>query len=74
LRVDLEAIRSNYREVRRRYRGRVLSAVVKSDAYGLGLAPVVAALAEAGCRAFWVNDLEEASRVRDIAPARLSMR
>jgi len=68
LRVDLGAIRSNYLEVRRRYRGRVLSAVVKSNAYGLGLEPVVAALSAAGCRVFWVNDLAEASRLRSIAP------
>ena len=68
LRVDLGAIRSNYLEVRRRYRGRVLSAVVKSDAYGLGLEPVASALVSAGCRVFWVNDLAEASRLRSTAP------
>ncbi len=68
LRVDLDALRANYRTMRGRYAGRVLAAVVKSDAYGLGLDPVVRALVDAGCRDFWANDLEEASRVRQAAP------
>jgi alanine racemase len=68
LSVDLDAIRSNYREMRRRYRGEVLSAVVKSDAYGLGLERIVGALLEAGCCVFWANDLAEASRIRSSAP------
>lgn len=68
LRIDLGAVRSNYREMRRRYHGQVLSSVVKSDAYGLGLEPIVRTLAKAGCRDFWVNDLEEAARVRLNAP------
>ncbi|MDQ6435509.1 alanine racemase [Mesorhizobium sp. LHD-90] len=68
LRVDLGAIRSNFLEMRRRYHGQILSAVVKSDAYGLGLEPVVRALAATGCKVFWVNDLEEAARVKSVAP------
>jgi alanine racemase len=68
LSVDLDAVRSNYREIRRRYRGEVLSAVVKSNAYGLGLDRIVGALLEAGCRVFWANDLAEASRIRSLAP------
>lgn len=67
LRIDLGAIRLNYLEMRRRYQGRVLSAVVKSDGYGLGLEPLVKVLVEAGCKAFWVNDLHEAIRVRSVA-------
>jgi alanine racemase len=69
LRIDLAAVRSNYLEMRRRYRGQVLSAVLKSDAYGVGLEPVARTLMAAGCRDFWVNDLEEAARVRLNAPA-----
>lgn len=68
LRIDLGAIRSNYLEMRRRYGGQVLAAVVKSDAYGMGLDRVVQVLAEAGCRAFWVNEIDEAMRVRANAP------
>lgn len=68
LRVDLGAIRANYLEMRRRYRGRVLSAVVKSNAYGIGLEQAVRTLAAVGCRVFWTNDLEEAARVRSNVP------
>lgn len=68
LRVDLAAIRANYLEVARRYTGATLSAVVKANAYGLGLDRIVSTLAGAGCGSFWVNDLEEALRVRPNAP------
>jgi alanine racemase len=37
---------------------------VKADAYGLGLEPVVGRLAAAGCRTFFVANLEEGARVR----------
>lgn len=69
LRVDLDVVRANYAELRRRYKGAVLAAVLKSDAYGLGLEPVAAALAASGCREFWVNDLGEAARLRATVPA-----
>ena len=69
LRVDLGVVRANYTELRRRYRGAVLAAVLKSDAYGLGLEQVAAALTAGGCRDFWVNDLGEALRLRVTAPA-----
>jgi alanine racemase len=68
LSVNLAAIRANYLEMRRRYRGQVLAAVVKSDAHGMGLDRVVRTLAEAGCRAFWVNDLDEAVRLGASVP------
>lgn len=64
LKVDLGAIRANWATARGRFRGGTLSAVVKADAYGLGLAPVAQALAAAGCADFWVNDLPEAARLR----------
>jgi alanine racemase len=72
LRIDLDVVRANYAELRRRYRGTVLAAVLKSDAYGLGLEPIAAALAASGCRDFWVNDLDEARRLRaTLAGARI---
>ncbi|CAH1653207.1 alanine racemase [Chelatococcus asaccharovorans] len=67
--VDLAAVRANFAEMRRRFTGRSVTAVVKSDAYGLGLEPVVASLLAAGCDTFWVDDLDEALRVRALAPA-----
>ncbi|WP_177236119.1 alanine racemase [Albimonas pacifica] len=68
LRVDLDAIRANWAQACRLGAPGRLSAVLKADAYGLGLAPVARALAEAGCAAFWVNDLDEAQRLLAVAP------
>jgi len=68
LEIDLGKIRANYRLLRQFYRGKIVSAVVKTDAYGLGIEPVVGALAREGCDHFWVANLSEASRVRAKAP------
>ena len=38
--------------------------MVKANAYGLGLEPVTAKLAKAGCKTFFVADIAEARRVR----------
>ena len=40
--------------------------MVKADAYGLGAEPVVKALAEAGCRRFYVAWPEEGAEVRRV--------
>ncbi len=40
------------------------AAVVKANAYGMGLEPVTTKLANAGCKTFFVADLTEARRVR----------
>src|SRR5262249_47278836 len=42
--------------------------VVKGDAYGCGLEPVVTTLARAGCKTYFVAHLSEARRVRALAP------
>ena len=44
------------------------SAVVKADAYGLGIVHVVPALWQAGCRTFFVALAEEGLRVKAVAP------
>ncbi|MBB5368855.1 MULTISPECIES: alanine racemase [unclassified Janthinobacterium] len=64
LTVDLGAVRANYRLLRETARPAVCSAVVKSDAYGLGAAQVGAALYEEGCRHFFVAHLEEGISLR----------
>lgn len=66
--IDLGAIAANWRGVAARYCGRTLSAVLKSDAYGLGLERIGTVLADAGCSSFWVNDLDEAVRLRMAVP------
>ena len=69
LTVDLGAIRRNYRTLRARLaEGTRLAAVVKADAYGLGVGPVAPALAAEGCREFFVATLDEGRAVRRIVP------
>ncbi|MGB0750192.1 MAG: alanine racemase [Magnetospiraceae bacterium] len=48
--------------------GRGCAAVVKADAYGVGLAPVARALWQAGCQDFFVALLEEGLALREILP------
>ncbi|HEV7816890.1 MAG TPA: alanine racemase, partial [Janthinobacterium sp.] len=64
LTVDLAAIRSNYRLLRERAAPAACSAVLKSDAYGLGAPAVAAALYAEGCRHFFVAHLEEGIALR----------
>jgi alanine racemase len=68
LTVRLAAIVANYRTYRRMTGPTAVAAVVKADAYGLGAARVVPALAEAGCDSFFVARLEEGIALRALAP------
>ena len=67
LTIDLEAIEENWRALSQRLLTVECGAVVKANAYGLGLEPVTARLAAAGCKTFFVADLAEARRVRSRA-------
>src|ERR1700692_3725504 len=62
--IDLAAIAANWRAMARLALTVECAAVVKANAYGLGLEQVTAALAKAGCKTFFVADLAEARRVR----------
>ncbi|SMH35877.1 alanine racemase [Azospirillum agricola] len=64
LTVDLGAVVANWIQLRDRVAPAECAAVVKADAYGLGVARVVPALRDAGCRTFVVAQLEEALAVR----------
>ncbi|HAT31030.1 MAG TPA: alanine racemase [Janthinobacterium sp.] len=64
LTVDLDAIRANYRLLRERAAPALCSAVMKSDAYGLGAAMVGGALYAEGCRHFFVAHLDEGIALR----------
>jgi alanine racemase len=64
LTIDLAAIVANWRALTRQLLTVECAAVVKANAYGLGLKPVVAALADAGCKTFFVADIAEARIVR----------
>jgi alanine racemase len=69
LTVDLHAVRANYRHLRRLGGGVECGAVLKADAYGLGMAPVAAALVAEGCHTFFTAHLDEAMRLRTLLPA-----
>jgi alanine racemase len=64
-RIDLGALRANYREARRRANGRSVIAVIKADAYGHGALPAARVLVAEGCERLAVLSIEEASRLRD---------
>lgn len=64
--IDLNAIRENKRRIETL--GRPVFAVVKNNAYNLGMEPVVTTLYEEGVRHFMVTTLEEAREVRTYAP------
>jgi alanine racemase len=64
LTIDLAAVAANWQALARQLITVECAAVVKANAYGLGLKPVVAALAKAGCKTFFVADVAEARIVR----------
>lgn len=68
LEIDLGAIARNWRRLAQRAAPARCGAPVKADAYGLGAAQVVPALARAGCRDFFFAHPGEALAVRGLAP------
>nr|WP_285765280.1 alanine racemase [Microbulbifer sp. NKW57] len=69
LTIDLGAICENYRRLNARLGPEVrCSAVVKADAYGLGVAKVAPALYREGCRDFFVATQAEGVRLGALLP------
>ncbi len=68
LTIDLDAIVRNYRTLQEQAPHSETGAVVKANAYGLGLDQVAPALARAGCKTFFVATVDEAIALRDILP------
>ncbi len=68
LAIDLAGIVSNWRLLSQLVAPASCAAVVKADAYGLGAAAVATALADAGCRRFFVASLDEALSLRAALP------
>jgi alanine racemase len=69
LTVDLDAIIANWRKLEETAVPAECGAVVKADGYGCGAAQVSRALAAAGCKTFFVANVEEARAVREAAPS-----
>ncbi len=67
LTINLAAIEANWHTLCHCAPASECAAVVKANAYGLGLGPVAARLAEAGCKTFFVADLAEARCLRACA-------
>jgi len=68
LEISLPAICANYRLLKERHAAHNIAAVVKANAYGLGVEAVSTALWDEGCKEFFVATLEEAIELRRILP------
>ncbi len=69
LTIDLDAIVANWRLLAGRVKSGQAAAVVKADAYGLGLDAVAAALHGGGCKRFFVATLDEGLALRRLLAA-----
>jgi len=67
LTIDLDALAANYRMLRERAAPAVCAGVVKANAYGLGLEPVVTTLLDEGCGTFFVALPDEAQDLRRLS-------
>ena len=68
LTIDLGALADNWRNLARRAAPGRCAAVVKANAYGIGLAEAAPALWEAGARVFFVAHLNEGVAARELLP------
>ncbi len=66
--IDLDALARNYARLRAAAAPAECAAVVKADAYGLGVAPVARRLLREGCTRFFVATAAEAAELRAFAP------
>jgi alanine racemase len=66
--IDLDALARNYARLRAASAPAECTAVVKADAYGLGVAPVARRLLREGCTRFFVATAAEAGELRAAAP------
>ena len=69
LHIDLAALAANYSILQKASGKAQCAAVVKADAYGLGMDETVPVLLAAGCRHFFVAQLAEGVRLRHIITA-----
>lgn len=66
--IDLDALMANYRACAKRMHPGSVAAVVKANAYGLGIRKIAPALYHAGCRQFFTATHREAITLRSILP------
>lgn len=65
LKINLRHLCANFQTIVATAKPSTVAAVVKANAYGLGLLPVARALAAAGCRDFFVASMSEALLLRE---------
>lgn len=72
LQIDLDALAHNFHALRHRVGGDLpaqrTGAVVKANAYGLGMAPIARRLWQEGCRRFFVALADEGEQLRSVLP------
>ena len=70
IKVNLINVKKNYLRIQSllKLEKTICSAVVKANAYGLGLREVTNTLCQVGCKDFWVTNLEEAYIIKKISP------
>ncbi len=68
LKINLKAVKENYRLIKSRADLSICASVVKANAYGLGIEKIALALKEEGCNYFFVANLDEALQLRKILP------
>ena len=63
LKISLEDIKTNWKSINKASKGKA-AAVVKANAYGMGILRIVEALLEAGCCYFYVANIFEGLKLR----------
>jgi len=66
VRIDLQTLQANYTAISRLASGAETAAVVKADAYGLGMRQVARALTQVGCETFFVAHSAEGLALRRV--------
>lgn len=66
--INLDALAANYRKITAIAASADVAAVIKADAYGLGMQPVARRLAQLGCRSFFVAHYSEGVALRAMLP------
>ena len=70
LKINLDRIGQNYKKIQKRIsKNSEISAVLKSNAYGLGLENIAKKLIKIGCKSFFLNTFKEALYLRKICPS-----
>ena len=65
LEISLKKIKSNWKKINK-YSNFKASAVVKANAYGFGLEEIALALSQSGCNFFYVAQIEEGIKLRNL--------